>query len=692
MSSTDTWPEWDFIGKFGADPTGQKDCFPAFSAFVTACNQQGGGILVVPHGTFKFKTTATLVPTFSMLIRGSSSASIIKIALPGTSDILFDFQATGNPKLLSVFDLSFTGRVSSQQVLSCTGTGTFNTVVVERCASPDTSWATPASFTTGSSTVHTDFDDNAFPTDTVYSLTGGSGSGSVSGSGTAGKLSKWSTSTILTDSIATEASTTITVAGTLAATAVNAPAFDRATAGDLAVGGTAATTVTIGDAIVNTTVYLGSNTGGSTVILNNGAMDCLSGNSMSIGTANAINIYTGNVIGGGCHWYHTGFLGASVSILSPIFDRATSGVLSIGTTAATSIASGSGTITWTHTGTLTATISLTTATLGATTRVQTPQLDTASAGALSVGNSNATSIASGSGTITWTHTGTISATVKVVSPIHDVASAGALSIGTATATSIASGSGTITWTHTGTISATVKVVSPIHDVASAGALSIGTATATSINYGSGTITHTMTGVFAVTGANAISTFSGTIAGNHSLNLRNLSSTGFSSMSVTDSASAGQGGGIGWGNSGVDSRYASKVWIATTTSWSFIGASDTVYLTIGNTGALSITNTCDLLAAGTLTIGGTVATAVQVGRAGQSLGFYGVTVTTQQAVSTTLTNNVTVGGTTNTVDNVVAASVDTSAADLVTTRNAIYQLTLKLRTMEAALKLVGIIKT
>jgi hypothetical protein len=60
------------------------------------------------------------------------------------------------------------------------------------------------------------------------------------------------------------------------------------------------------------------------------------------------------------------------------------------------------------------------------------------------------------------------------------------------------------------------------------------------------------------------------------------------------------------------------------------------------------------------------------------------------VGATLTNSVTVGGTTNVIDNVVAADVDTTAAALVTTRNALYQVTLKLRAIEAALKANGII--
>jgi hypothetical protein len=63
-----------------------------------------------------------------------------------------------------------------------------------------------------------------------------------------------------------------------------------------------------------------------------------------------------------------------------------------------------------------------------------------------------------------------------------------------------------------------------------------------------------------------------------------------------------------------------------------------------------------------------------------------------SIGASLTNSVTVGGTTNTIDNVVAAGVDTTAAGLVTTRNAIYQLTLKLANIELQLKALGLTVT
>jgi len=84
--------------------------------------------------------------------------------------------------------------------------------------------------------------------------------------------------------------------------------------------------------------------------------------------------------------------------------------------------------------------------------------------------------------------------------------------------------------------------------------------------------------------------------------------------------------------------------------------------------------------------------ITVGGTASQLGFYGVTAAVQGAVGATLTNSVTPGGTTNVVDNVVAADVDITAASLVTTRNAMYQLALKLATIEAKIKLLGAVKT
>lgn len=74
----------------------------------------------------------------------------------------------------------------------------------------------------------------------------------------------------------------------------------------------------------------------------------------------------------------------------------------------------------------------------------------------------------------------------------------------------------------------------------------------------------------------------------------------------------------------------------------------------------------------------------------NIGFFGATPAGQQASAANLTNSVTSGGTDNTVDNVIAADVDTTAAALVSTRNAIYQLARKLKQVNDGLRVYGIL--
>jgi len=76
--------------------------------------------------------------------------------------------------------------------------------------------------------------------------------------------------------------------------------------------------------------------------------------------------------------------------------------------------------------------------------------------------------------------------------------------------------------------------------------------------------------------------------------------------------------------------------------------------------------------------------------GTSVGSFGASLQTQQTSTEILTNSVTPGGTTGTVGNVVAANVDTSAAALVETRNAIYQLARKVAQLQAALVAYGLL--
>lgn len=73
-----------------------------------------------------------------------------------------------------------------------------------------------------------------------------------------------------------------------------------------------------------------------------------------------------------------------------------------------------------------------------------------------------------------------------------------------------------------------------------------------------------------------------------------------------------------------------------------------------------------------------------------IGFLGAVASIRQTAGANITNSVTSGGTNDTISDVVAASVDTTAADLTTTRNAIYQLARALKQDHDALRLYGLL--
>ena len=73
-----------------------------------------------------------------------------------------------------------------------------------------------------------------------------------------------------------------------------------------------------------------------------------------------------------------------------------------------------------------------------------------------------------------------------------------------------------------------------------------------------------------------------------------------------------------------------------------------------------------------------------------IGFLGANAVVSQTRAANLTNNVTSGGTDNIVDNVTASAVDTGAAELVSTRNAIYQLARKLKQVNDSLRTYGLL--
>lgn len=76
--------------------------------------------------------------------------------------------------------------------------------------------------------------------------------------------------------------------------------------------------------------------------------------------------------------------------------------------------------------------------------------------------------------------------------------------------------------------------------------------------------------------------------------------------------------------------------------------------------------------------------------GTGISFFAAAEVAQQASGANLTNNVTSGGTNDTVDNIVAAAGEATAADLTTTRDALYQLARKLKQVNDALRLYGLL--
>jgi hypothetical protein len=130
---------------------------------------------------------------------------------------------------------------------------------------------------------------------------------------------------------------------------------------------------------------------------------------------------------------------------------------------------------------------------------------------------------------------------------------------------------------------------------------------------------------------------------------------------------------------------------------------TVSSTLGVTGALSSGN---LTVTGTLSVSSTTAlngsttigeainiilgttTGSKIGTATtQKLGFFNATPVVQQTDGATLTNNVTSGGTTNVIDNWTSLTV--YATDAAAIRNAVYQLSRKMKIVVDALRALGL---
>ena len=119
------------------------------------------------------------------------------------------------------------------------------------------------------------------------------------------------------------------------------------------------------------------------------------------------------------------------------------------------------------------------------------------------------------------------------------------------------------------------------------------------------------------------------------------------------------------------------------SWS---SSPTVTTLTGSTSVL--TPLLDAASAGALNIGTTTATAVNIGRSAQSIGFFGTTATTQQVDGYALTNNVTNGGILGKIANYTDLSVYANDANAI--RNNLYQITAKLKIIDDALRAYGLL--
>ena len=100
----------------------------------------------------------------------------------------------------------------------------------------------------------------------------------------------------------------------------------------------------------------------------------------------------------------------------------------------------------------------------------------------------------------------------------------------------------------------------------------------------------------------------------------------------------------------------------------------------NTLGMTITDVDIALSTGTGTKLGTAT--------GQKIGFYNATPAIQQASAANLTNNVTVGGTNDQIDDFISLTV--YATDAAAIRNDIYQLGRKLKQVNDGLRVIGVL--
>lgn len=248
-----------------------------------------------------------------------------------------------------------------------------------------------------------------------------------------------------------------------------------------------------------------------------------------------------------------------------------------------------------------------------------------------------------------------------------------------------------------TLTGSTSVLTPLLDAASAGALNIGTTTATSIVLQQNT--SVASGKTFQTSSQLLGPGGGTTwTLNNSSGAVDLKSGGVSYWLINDSGNPnaialGSGKSIvgiaGAGGLNFGSMTGNTTLPTGSISWS--GASNkTIALTAqGASGTIAITGAAaSTFDGGTVTVGGTTATAVNVGRSGQSIGFFGATAQTQQVDGYAITNNVNSGGILGKIANYTDLTVYANDANAI--RNNLYQITAKLKIIDDALRLYGLL--
>ncbi len=215
--------------------------------------------------------------------------------------------------------------------------------------------------------------------------------------------------------------------------------------------------------------------------------------------------------------------------------------------------------------------------------------------------------------------------------------------------------------------------------ASSKTLTLTTSSGSNLTMGSN-VTLSASGGLSVSGGSGIS------IQHNGTTVASTTSTSILAMSANKSFNAAAGtGGFGWGSATGDSAFS-------TGNHSWAGASGKT-LSLQSTAATitiqSLTSGTVLIdSAAILNLGTAAATSVNVGRSGQSIGFFGTTATTQQVDGYAITNNVTNGGILGTIANFTDLTIYANDANAI--RNDIYQISAKLKIIDDALRLYGLL--